>query len=211
MSGLDRQCHWLRYERRNIPAETLAVMTEIVPAAARISALPPCAWRTRSLPRRPAGLPLRVGPLRASFDAVVAAERASWSSSCEESRSAARRRVSTRFRRREGLFLFDGDDRSLVRTERANPVVVVVDFSRPRPLRELALTIGSMQCEVNVAVSGPSGEASVSQTHRDLPRDPTITVELPDIGGPVSTVRIEVRDVNADEPQHVHLREARLR
>jgi hypothetical protein len=34
---------------------------------------------------------------------------------------------------------------------------------------------------------------------------------VPSIGGPVSKRRISVRDVNAGEPEHVHLREIRVR
>ena len=207
---------WLRYERRDIPAETLAVMTEDEYAAAaadpRFAAL-----RVEKTILYPDGRPgFRFVWVRyaSDFDALLAAERASWHKLVEEEVEIGGEtaRVShSVFDLGDGRHLFDGDDRSLVRTDRANPAVVVVEFSRPRPIRDLALTIGSMQCELTVAVSGPSGEASVTQTHRDLPRDPTVTVELPDIGGPVSRVRIEVRDINGGEPQHVHLREVRLR
>jgi len=88
---------------------------------------------------------------------------------------------------------------------------VVLDFDPPRPLRELALTLGSMQCEIAVEASGPSGRASFSQTYRDLPLDPTVTMALPSIGGDVSNLRISIRDLNSGEPQHLHLREVRLR
>ena len=111
----------------------------------------------------------------------------------------------------EARHLFDGDDRSIVRTEKANPVVVVVEFPRPRPLRHLSLTTGSMDMEITVDVAGPSVSASFARTYQGLPPDPTVEIDLPPVGGDVSSVRIAVRDIHSEEPQSVHLREVRLR
>ena len=69
---------------------------------------------------------------------------------------------------------------------------------------------------VGVGFGSPRESASPDAPHaasepQDLPSDPTIAVPVPSIGGPVSKLRISVRDVNAEEPEHVHLREIRLR
>ena len=68
-----------------------------------------------------------------------------------------------------------------------------------------------MQCEISLAASGPSGEASAAEIYRNLPPDPTVTLPLPAIGGPVASLKISVRDLNSTEPAHLHLRDVELR
>ena len=207
---------WLRYEKRDIPEETLAVLTE---EEYRQAAADPrfAPLRLEKTILYPDGRPgfrfvwVRYSP---DFENVLAAEREEWRrlTTDEVEIGGAKARVAhSVFDLGEAKHLFDGDDRSVVRTWKANPAVVVLDFDPPRPLRELALTLGSMQCEIAVEVAGPAGRASFSQTYRDLPLDPTVMVALPSVEGPVSTLRISVRDVNSGEPQHLHLREMRLR
>jgi hypothetical protein len=150
----------------------------------------------------------------ANFDALLAKEREGWRRLVEDEVEIGgeKARVShSIFDVGEARHLFDGDDRTLVRTEKANPAVVVVEFARPRTLRQLSLTTGSMEMEVSVELSGPSGEASLARTYKNLPLDPTVDLDLPAIGGPVAKLRIAVRDINSAEPQPVHLREVRLR
>ncbi len=207
---------WLRYARRDIPPDTLAIMTEAEYQSAagdpRFSDL-----RVESTLAYPDGTPgFRFVWLRYAddFDAVLAREREGWHRLVDEEVEIAGENVRVShsvFDVGGARHLFDGDERSLVRTEKANPAVVVVEFSRPRPLRQLALTTGSMEMELSVEVSGPSGEASLDRVFKNLPLDPTVELELPAIGGPVSKVRISVRDINSAEPQPVHLREVRLR
>ncbi len=207
---------WFRYQKQDIPAETLAVLTE--PEYQQAKADPRFEpLRLEKTILYPDGRPgfravwLRYAP---EFEKVLAAEQQEWRRLVREEVviGGAKAEVEHSVFDVGGAFhLFDGEDASVVRTGGANPAVVAVHFDPPRPLRELALTLGSMHCEITVDVSGPSGEGSFSQLYRDLPADPTVTVPLPPIGGPVATVRISVRDVNAGEPQHVHLREVRLR
>ena len=150
----------------------------------------------------------------ADFEKVLAAEREGWRRLVPGEVEIGGEKLEVEhsvFDVGEARHLFDGEDASLVRTASANPAVVALGFDPPRPLRELVLTLGSMQCEIRVDVSGPAGAASFAQVYRDLPPDPTVTVPLPSIGGPVARLRFTVRDVNAGEPQHVHLREVRLR
>jgi hypothetical protein len=206
---------WLRYERRDVPAETLAVLTEAEyqsAAADRRFEEP----RVETTIPYPDGRPgFRFAWLRYSpdFEAVLAAEKEGFrrlvTEQVEIGGSPARVAHSI-FDVGQARHLFDGEDRTLVRTESANPAVVSIELPQPRNLTELVLTLGSMQCEIAVAVSGPSGQASVSNVYRDLPLDPTVRIALPAIGGPIAAVRIAVRDVNAGEPQKVHLREIRL-
>ena len=207
---------WFRYERRDVPDETLAVITE--PEYQQAAGDPRFASvRLEKTIPYPDGRPgfrfvwLRYAP---DFERVVAEEREGWRRLVREEIDLGRTPVVVEhsvFDAGGAEHLFDGDDASVVRTEKANPAVVVLRFEPPRPLDEVSLTLGSMQCEIAVEVSGPSGEGSFTRTYRDLPADPTVTVPLPGIGGPVSTLRISVRDVNSAEPQHVHLREIRLR
>jgi len=207
---------WLRNARRDIPDETLAVMTEF---EYRSAASDPrlVDLRVEKTLHFPDGLPgFRFVWLRyaADFDAALARERESWHRLVEEEveiGGEAAKVSHSVFAAGEGRHLFDGDDGSVVRTEKANPAVVVVEFPRPRPLRHLSLTTGSMEMEVTVDVAGPSGKASFVQTYRGLPPDPTVEIDLPSVGGDVASVRIAVRDIHAEEPQGVHLREIRLR
>ena len=154
---------WLRSARRDIPEETLAVMTEDEYRSAdggpRFADM-----RVEKTLDFPDGRPgFRFVWLRyaADFDAVLARERESWHRLVEEDvvigGETAKVSHSVFAPGQEARHLFDGDDRSLVRTEKANPAVVVVEFPRPRPLRHLSLTTGSMDMEITVDVAGPSG------------------------------------------------------
>ena len=207
---------WLRYARRDIPPETLAVMTETEYQAALADPRFANLRLEKTLPY-PDGSPgfrfVWLG-YAANFDALLAQEREGWRRLVEDEVDIGgeKARVShSIFDVGEARHLFDGDDRTLVRTEKANPAVVVVELARPRTLRRVSLTTGSMEMEVTVEVSGPSGEASVARTYKNLPLDPTVDLDLPAIGGPVAKLRIAVRDINSAEPQPVHLREVRLR
>jgi len=207
---------WLRYEKRDIPEETLAVLTEeeYRQAVADPRFAPLRLEKTILFPDGRPGFRFVWVRYSPDFEEVLAAEREEWRRLVTEEveiGGAKARVVHSVFDVGEAKHLFDGDDRSLVRTWKANPAIVVLDFDPSRPLRELALTLGSMQCEIAVEASGPSGRASFSQTYRDLPLDPTVTMALPSIGGDVSNLRISIRDLNSGEPQHLHLREVRLR
>lgn len=208
---------WLRSARRDIPEKTLAVMTEdeyrSAAADGRFADL-----RVDKTLDYPDGRPgfrfvwLRYAP---DFEAVLAREREGWHRLVEEEvvigGEAAKVSHSVFGPGQAARHLFDGDDASLVRTEKANPAVVLVEFPRPRPIRHLSLTTGSMDMEITVDVAGPSGKASFARTYIGLPRDPTVEIDLPPIGGDVASLRIAVRDIHSEEPQSVHLREVRLR
>ncbi len=109
--------------------------------------------------------------------------------------------------------LFDGDSFSLVRGMEANPLVVELDFEQARMLSGVTLTTGSMQFELTLHAIPADGSdpVVVSASFSDLPPDPTVHLDLP--GGPISAsgLRIEVRELNAPEIPHIHLRELELR
>ena len=207
---------WLLYEKREIPAETLAVLTEAeyqrAAADPRFAGLP----IEKTIPY-PDGRPgfrlvwIRYAP---DFDKVLADERESWHQLVAEDVEIDGRKATVEHSALDiGQVrdLFDGNPESLVRTRKANPAVLVFGFDPPVPLREVTLTMGSMQCEILVTASGPSGQATAGEIYKDLPRDPTVTLPVPKIGGPVASLRVSVRDLNSGEPGHVHLRDIRLK
>jgi hypothetical protein len=207
---------WLRYEKRDVPEQTLAVMTESEYQSVRGDPRFAQLRLEKTLPY-PDGRPgfrfvwVTYAP---DFEKVLTAEREAWRQLVLEDaeiEGASALVEHSAFDVGAARDLFDGDDRSLVRTTTANPAVLVLSFDPARPLRELILTIGTMDCEVLVDVSGPGGEASCGQTYRGLGPDPTVAIPLPAVGGPISRLRISVRDVNSGEPDKLHLREVRLR
>ena len=117
---------WLRYERRDIPAETLAVMieTEYQAASADRRFAPLSLEKTIAYPDGRPGFRFVWIRYSADFDAVLAREREAWRRLVAEDVEIAGEtaRVShSIFDVGEGRHLFDGDERSLVRTEKANP------------------------------------------------------------------------------------------
>jgi hypothetical protein len=149
------------------------------------------------------------------YDAIMAARRGDWHRLIDDEVTIGREKVRvshSRFDSGEAAQLFDGDPRTLARTEMSNPAVLVVEFPSPHRFRRLLLTTGSMDSEIVVTVAGADGEGreeTVRKTYRSLPDDPTLDIELPDVGG-ARRVRIEARDTNAAEPSKVHLREVRF-
>ena len=207
---------WFRDKRQEIPEETLAVLTEDeYRRAAEDRRLDLRVEKTIPYPDGQPGFRFVWVRYSPDFDTILAAEKERWRRLVREDGidvgGGSATVAHSVFDVGSAMHLFDGDDRSLVRTESANPAVVELSFDPPRRIAEVAVTIGSMVAEISVDASGPSGQGSFARTYRDLPGDPTIAVPVPSIGGPVSKLRISVRDVNAEEPEHVHLREIRLR
>jgi hypothetical protein len=207
---------WLRYERRGLLPETLAVLTEgeYQQIANDPRFAPPRIEKTIPYPDGRPGFRFVWLSYAPDFERIVAEERERWRTLVAEEIETGGVRIRVEhsvFDIGTAAHLFDGSALSLVRTERANPAVVVLHFDPPRSLQELALTIGSMQSEITVECTGPGGSGSSTRTDRELPVDPTIVLPLPPIGGPVARLKISVRDLHGGEPQHVHLREIRLR
>ena len=200
----------LRYKKIEIPAETLLVMTEPE-------------YRTLAGDRRftdvrldrtldyPDGSPgfrfvwLRYAP---DFDAQQAAVRESWHRLQQEDVTLGGEVVRvghSAFDLGAIQGLFDGNPATLVRTENANPAVIVVEFPHSRTIRGIRLTTGSMDLELKVSVTGPSGTREWTRVYENLPWDPTVEMTWPE--EPVDRIRLEVRRMDAEEPDHVHLRD----
>ena len=177
---------WLRNERRQLPADTRLVMTE---EEYRSAGADPRFTRLRveeTIPY-PDGRPgFRVATLAYApdFDAQLAAARETRHRLVSESVSVGGETLSvahSAFDMGELEHLFDGDPAPLVRTEQANPAVLVVDFPAPRPWRGFRLTTGCLDFDLKVTVSGPAGETSASREFRNLPPDSEVEFLLPKI------------------------------
>jgi len=103
--------------------------------------------------------------------------------------------------------LFDGDMLSVARTEAANPMQVIIDFSSPARISSVSVRAGGVPTEVVVLVyasadSQDHQEFSVQAEQSANPRD--VLVEF---GQTLTADRIEVqiRSVNDQEPAHVHV------
>jgi len=108
--------------------------------------------------------------------------------------------------------LFDGDVFTLARGLEANPLILELEFARPRPLAGLAADFAHMELELTVLLTSPDGDTvPYSTTVRNVPTD--LHVELPFDRGPdlVAQVRMEVQYVGEPEPAHIHVRELAFR
>jgi hypothetical protein len=205
---------WLQNRRGKLPEPIRFVLLEPEFQAAsvdrrlRLDALE----ETISYPDGTPGFRIARWRYAPDFDAILAAQREDWHRLVEEQVAIAGETVRVSHSKFDGgdtAYLFDGDPASLARTEMANPAVVVLEFPKAHRFRRLLLTTGSMQSDLAVTVSGAGREETIRRTFTGLPDDPTLDVELPDVGG-TRRVRIEVKDRNAEEPSKIHLREVRL-
>lgn len=104
--------------------------------------------------------------------------------------------------------MFDNDPGSLVRTERANPAVIELDFPAPRAMNGISVTTGSMDLGLKAQVTG-AGSADLkiySKEFRSLPPDPTVQIDFDARTGPVQKLRIEVTRLDGSDG-HIHIRE----
>jgi hypothetical protein len=107
--------------------------------------------------------------------------------------------------------LFDGNPMTLARGFEANPLVIELRLTTPKSLRQVELTLGSMDLDLTVVLTTPDGVANVvRQQYRNLPPDPTVQLDLP-APTTVQQVRLEIFQVGVGEPAHVHVREIVLR
>ncbi|MGQ9874979.1 MAG: hypothetical protein ACUVSL_06940 [Chloroflexus sp.] len=107
--------------------------------------------------------------------------------------------------------LFDGEPLTLARGFEANPLVIELRFTSPRPLRQVGLILGSMDLDLRVIVTTPDGEVrTFNQSYRGLPPDPTVYLDVPELLI-VQQVRLEILQVGVYEPAHVHVREVMVK
>lgn len=107
--------------------------------------------------------------------------------------------------------LFDGEPLTLARGFEANPLVIELRFTSPRPLRQVGLILGSMDLDLWVIVTTPDGETKTfNQSYRGLPPDPTVYLDVSELLI-AQQVRLEILQVGVGEPAHVHVREVMLK
>lgn len=109
--------------------------------------------------------------------------------------------------------LFDGDPYTLVRGLEANPLIIEISFSKPRKLSGLAATFGKMNFALDVLLYPDGSQTPVEYTgqYYNLPPEPQVDMTFD--RGPVSVTKIhmEIKDVDVDEPDHIHVRDLILR
>ncbi len=133
----------------------------------------------------------------------------------EESVTVADRRAAighTPFDTGSATDLFDGDPGSLVRSVPAHSAIVELTFDRPRLLRGIDVTTGTMDvvCLI-VDVGLASGQSrTVWKSFRHLPPDPTVSLDFPDPLAPMASIRATI-PCPSPVACHVHIREIALR
>lgn len=147
-------------------------------------------------------------------DAIFAAEREARRQLLEQSVVIDGRTVRIRhsaFDIGEVAYLFDGDEATLARTSGANPAVVEMTFSAPRAIESVRVTTGSLRLALTVRLYPIASRKPLvhSKRYLDLPLDATVTVQFPR-RVPVHTLRLEVEDIDAGEPAHIHIRDIAL-
>lgn len=107
--------------------------------------------------------------------------------------------------------LFDSDPDTLARTTNANPAMLELTFSEPRPLKAVELTTGSMDMDLTcvVQVAG-GGSKTFTKELRNLKPDPTVRVDFPGLTGRAEKLSVEIKSPTVPDG-HIHLRTLRLR
>jgi hypothetical protein len=108
--------------------------------------------------------------------------------------------------------LFDDDPSSLARGLEANPLVLDFAFKAPRSVGGLSVTTGSMNMTLTVELSreGEPGPRVFAQTFRDLPPDPTVTMNL-GAGPAVKRLKLSILQLGVAGPTNIHVREVKFR
>ena len=102
--------------------------------------------------------------------------------------------------------IFDSDSTTLARTENANPATVELRYSTPRPVKSVTATTGTMDVGLTVTVTPEQGEPKVfTKEWRQLPNDPTVTLELDPKGIVAKKVRVDIKNLNGGDG-HIHIR-----
>ena len=201
-------------ERRSLDANTLLVMTPSEYQDARASGKFQSIEVDRIVPY-PDGRPgfyFAVLSYAANFEQTIAAEK------------AARRLLITETVELNGeplqvshsaldfgqlRDLFDGNPDSLVRGLGANPLVFDFAFAKPRAMKEVKGTFGSMDFRLTAILTAPDQEVSevYSWDFRGLPLDPSVEVSFARGPALVSRLRLEILKLDGAEEEHIHIRE----
>jgi 4-amino-4-deoxy-L-arabinose transferase-like glycosyltransferase len=106
----------------------------------------------------------------------------------------------------EIMHIFDGDQSTLARTWEANPLRLIVHFSRPRPVAHLVLRVGGepTRIEAEVWAAGEDQPLVLAREVAETSASRLVELDLPEITQ-VQKVEIRVTNLNNAEPAHVHL------
>jgi hypothetical protein len=109
--------------------------------------------------------------------------------------------------------LFDGDTATLARGLEANPLVLDFVFRTPRPVRDIIVTVATMDFSLEAALweEGGTDPRTFSRTFRGLPLDPTVEMPFDGSHPRVSRLRLSIRMFEAGEDVHIHVREISFR
>jgi hypothetical protein len=104
--------------------------------------------------------------------------------------------------------VFDGDPQTLIRTAKANPAVIEIEFSPPRTLAGVRVTTANMDVALTaeVAIGGDARPGRYSGTFTELPPDPTVELDF-DQPYAVTRLRLEIKDPRANDYANIHVRE----
>jgi hypothetical protein len=106
--------------------------------------------------------------------------------------------------------MFDADPKTLARTENANPAIVELAFSSPRPLKGISLTTATMDVGLTVTVQPRGGAArTYTKEFRGLGPDPTFGLDFDTGSAPIESVRVEIRNLGGGDG-HIHIRTLKL-
>ena len=102
--------------------------------------------------------------------------------------------------------IFDSDPITLARTENANPATVEIRYGTPRLVHSVTATTGSMDVGLTVTVTPEQGEPkTVTKEWRQLPPDPTVTLDVDPKGILARKVRVDIKNLNVGDG-HIHIR-----
>ena len=108
--------------------------------------------------------------------------------------------------------LFDGDKFTLMRGLEANPFILELHFSEPRPLTGLQAAFGSVNYDITARLyPTPDGEPAVYQTqYRKQDGDPDLQMQFDNAPPLVSWLRLEIFSPESGDSSNIHLRELKL-
>jgi 4-amino-4-deoxy-L-arabinose transferase-like glycosyltransferase len=112
----------------------------------------------------------------------------------------------------EIIHMFDQNPDTLGRTLEANPAIIELDFSQPRPVSGLSITIGSTEAQITARLFPDSGAEPIEfiQVLQGTLDDPEVSLDFRNTFS-VQALTIEVEDFHQEEPAHIHIWEIVLK
>ncbi len=109
-------------------------------------------------------------------------------------------------------YVFDGDHFTLMRGLEANPFILDMAFSEPRPVTGLAGDFGLFDMLLTVRLySGAGSEPTVYELKRpNDSKDPNFSMSFANPPEKVTRVRLEIKNYSAGENANIHLMELKL-